>query len=96
MLEIEIDGPNPRWSRSLRLKIRTEVHPETFEISNYKMTWNFSPRERNSCDIYTVEGRNPVFGEEFSFPDEIRQGSQILQPQPSTSRRLGEGTLRAE
>ena len=85
VLEIIIDGPNPSWSRKLNLKIRTEVNPETFEISNYKMTWNFSPRQRNSCDTYTVEGRNPLFGQGFTFPDEIRQESQILQTQPSTS-----------
>ena len=85
VLEIVIDGPNPSWSRKLDLRIRTQIHPETFEISNYKMTWNFSPRQRNSCDMYTVEGRNPIFGEEFTFPDEILQGSQILQPQRSTT-----------
>ncbi len=85
VLEIVIDGPNPSWSRKLDLRIRIDVHPETFEISNYKMTWNFSPRQRDSCDNYTVEGRNPTFGQDFTFPDEILQESQILQPQPITS-----------
>lgn len=80
VLEVEIDGPNPSWSRKLALRVRTEVHPETFEISNYKMTWNFSPRERSSCDNYTVEGRNPIFGQDFTFPAEIQQNSQILNP----------------
>ena len=60
VLEIDIDGPNPKWSRRLNLEIRIELHPETFRISKYKMTWGFSPRERNSCDIYSVEGRNPT------------------------------------
>ncbi len=85
VLEIEIVGPNPSWSRKLNLKIHIEVHPETFEISNYEMTWNFSPRQRNNCDIYTVEGRNPIFDQEFTFPDEILQESLILQPQSLTS-----------
>ena len=85
VIEIVIDGPNPSWSRKLDLRIRIEVHPETFEISNYKMTWNFSPRQRDSCDNYTVEGRNPIFGRDFTFPDEIQQESQILQPQPIAS-----------
>ncbi len=85
VLEIVINGPNPNWSRNLTLRIRTEIHSETFEISNYKMTWNFNPRERDACDVYNVEGRNPIFGQEFTFPDEIRQGSQILLTDPSTS-----------
>lgn len=81
VLEIVIDEPNPHWSRNLTLRIRTEIHPETFEISNYKMTWNFNPRQRDTCDIYTVEGRNPVFGQDFTFPEEIQQNSLILRPE---------------
>ena len=90
VLEIVINGPNPNWSRNLTLRIRTEIHPETFEISNYKMTWNFNPRERDACDVYTVEGRNPIFGQEFTFPDEIRQNSQILKPQNDPPISMGE------
>ena len=81
VVEVVIDGPNPPWSRKLDLRIRAEVRPDTFGISNYKMTWQFSPRERNACDTYTVEGRNPTYGVDFTFPEEIQQNSQILQLQ---------------
>ena len=48
------------------------------------MTWNFNPRSRDSCDIYSVEARNPVYGDDFTFPDQILEGSKILNPPPST------------
>ena len=78
VLEVTLDDPNPSWSRKLELLIRIEVHPETFHISNYKMNWQFTPREQRTCGSYVMEARNPVYGEEFIFPDEIREGSSLL------------------
>ena len=84
VIEVSIDGPNPPWSRNLDLEIRIELHPETYSVSKFKMTWNFNPRSRDSCDIYSVEARNPVYGDDFTFPDQILEGSKILNPPPST------------
>ena len=49
------------------------------------MTWNFNPRSRDSCDIYSVEARNPVYGDDFTFPEQILEGSQILNAPLSTN-----------
>ena len=78
ILEIELGGPNPEWSRSVNVDIRIEMNPESFEISEYKMTWNFNPRSRDSCAIYEVRARGGVYGFEFKFPDEILERSRIL------------------
>ncbi len=78
MIEVELDGPNPEWSRSVNVDIRIEMHPETFEISKYELTWNFDPKHRDSCEIYTVKARNGEYGFEFKFPNTIRQGSKII------------------
>ena len=79
VLEISIDGPNPEWSRGVDVDIRIEMNPESFEISEYEMTWNFNPRSRDSCDTYKVEARNGVYGLDFKFPDEVIQSSSVLE-----------------
>ena len=68
------------WSRGLSLEIDIAVHPENYQILDYEMTWNFNPRNRNNCDIYTIETRSPRYAIDFTFPDAIRNDSQILAP----------------
>ena len=79
-IEVSIDQPNPSWSRGLNLEIGIAVHPENYQILEYEMTWNFNPRNRNNCDIYTIEARSPQYTIDFKFPDAIRNDSQILAP----------------
>ena len=83
-IEISIDEPNPRWSRGLNREISITVHPETYQISEYEMTWNFNPRDRDNCDTYTVRARSAEYGVEFTFPDAIREDSQLLLPEVAT------------
>ena len=78
VIDVTLSNPKPSWSRDLDLNIRIEMHPETYAVSKYKMSWNFDPRSRDSCDTYTVEARNPVYGGEFTFPDEIREESDLI------------------
>ena len=78
VLEISLDGPSPDWSRGVDVDIRIEMHPETFAISEYEMTWRFDPRNRDVCDTYKVEARKGVYGLDFKFPDEIIEGSSLL------------------
>ncbi len=78
VLEIKLDGPNPRWSRYVDVDIRIEFNTETLVVSEYEMTWTFSPKRRENCDEYTVRGWNPVYGAEFIFPDTIRQASVLI------------------
>ena len=79
-IEVNIDQPNPRWSRGLNLEINIAVHPENFQILDYEMTWKFDPRNQRSCDTYTIEARSPQYNIDFTFPDAIRADSQILAP----------------
>ena len=79
-IEVNIDQPNPRWSRGLNLEINIAVHPENHQILDYEMTWKFNPRNRRSCDTYAVEARSPQYNIDFTFPDAIRADSQILAP----------------
>ena len=79
-IEVNLDEPNPQWSRGLNLEISISVHPENYQILEYEMTWSFSPRNRNSCDTYTVEARSPQYTIDFMFPDEISEDSQLLTP----------------
>ena len=79
-IEVSIDQPNPSWSRGLDLEIGVAVNPENYQILEYEMTWNFNPRNRNNCDIYTIEARSPQYAIDFTFPDAIRNDSQILAP----------------
>ena len=78
---VNIDEPNPLWSRGLNLEISIAMHPENYQILKYEMTWNFNPRDRRSCDTYTIEARSPQYGIDFMFPDAIREDSQILAPE---------------
>ena len=82
-VEIEVTlsiNQTHQWSRGLDLEIGVAVNPENYQILDYEMTWNFNPRNRNNCDIYTIEARSPQYAIDFTFPDAIRNDSQILAP----------------
>ncbi len=83
-IEINLDQPNPSWSRGLDLEITFKVNPKNYQISEYELDWNFNPRNRNNCDQYTVRATSPVYGLEFTFPDSIKQQSTLL-IEPETS-----------
>ena len=77
-IEVTLDQPNPHWSRNLKLGIRIVLNPDTYVIEEYEMNWKFRPRSERSCDRYAVEARSAEYGIEFTFPDEIRDGSKLL------------------
>ena len=77
-IEVSTDQPNPPWSRGLNLEITIAVHPENHQILEYKMTWNFNPKNRSNCDTYAIEARSPRYAIDFTFPDAIREDSQLL------------------
>ncbi len=83
-IEIELNQPNPSWSRGLDLQISISINPNTYQISEYELHWAFNPRNRNSCDRYSVRASSPIYGLDFTFPDAIWQESTLL-VQPKTS-----------
>ena len=86
-VEVNLDQPNPQWSRDLDLRITMSIDPDNYRISEYELNWGFSPRNRNSCDEYFVRASSPVYGLEFTFPDTILAESTLLiQPEmPDTT-----------
>ncbi|MXZ02426.1 MAG: hypothetical protein F4Y88_01770 [Chloroflexi bacterium] len=86
-VEVNLDQPNPQWSRDLDLRITMSINPDNYRISEYELNWGFSPRNRNSCDEYFVRASSPVYGLEFTFPDTILAESTLLiQPEmPDTT-----------
>lgn len=83
-IEVALDQPIPQWSRDLDLQISISINPTTYQISEYQLHWAFNPRNRNSCDAYSVRASSPVYGLDFTFPDAIWQKSTLL-VKPETS-----------
>ncbi len=77
-IEVSLDEPNPSWSRGLEREVRIVLDAKSFLVLEYEMTWDFNPRDRNSCDSYEVKARSPEYGIEFNFPDAILERSALL------------------
>ena len=83
-IQVSIDQPNPQWSRDLNLQIKISINPDNYQISKYELNWEFDPKDRNTCDEYSVRASSPAYGLEFTFPDAIQTESTLL-TQPETS-----------
>ena len=60
-----------RGARGLTLRVSVTLDTQTYEVSRYKMHWQFDFGSRNFCSAYDVTATNGEYGVEIPIPDAI-------------------------
>ena len=72
LYEVRGNTQSPADSAEITLIIDDETHL----LLEYTLDWNL-PDAR--CDTYRIEARDGQFGVDFTFPDDVRQGSAFIE-----------------
>ena len=70
--ELGLDGPGS-WVRTSEIVM--VIHPKTFAIHEYDVTWTMTDQ---ACGIYRVEATDGRFETDFQFPAAVHEGSAAL------------------
>ena len=78
-LQASLEGAdvNASWSLKTQVDVELEIDTEEFTVERYVMDWTFDPAEANVCRDYHVEARAIDYGSEFTFPEAIRNSTQL-------------------
>ena len=66
------------WSREEALEAVLVVDSESYQIRQYRMDWEFTPLDRDSCTGYRVEARRGRYGIHLGVPEAVFEGSKIV------------------
>ena len=67
----------PEWTDEAVVSATLKIDPETYEIVNFSMNWQFEVRGL-TCDEYDVEANLIEYGASLVIPSEVRNGSRVV------------------
>ena len=67
----------PEWTNEAIVSSSLKIDPDTYEIVNFSMNWQFEVRGL-TCDEYDVEAKLIEYGASLAIPSEVRSGSRVV------------------
>ena len=66
------------WSESETLLVELTMDEESYEVTDYFMSWRFETTHQDSCPRYDVAATEGAYGIDVVIPDAIATGSDNL------------------